>query len=320
MGTAPVRLRRRRAGAPITTCGSLSLGRELREHHAALVPPEVHQEGRRESIARPARWPGETANVVKGDEMSGGMSVGDALNSVLRPVVSSSTAEEVAQQIASIISDGYLKPGDKLPSEHEFALRLNVSRSTIREAKQALAGQGLIQLRGSRGAFVSGHVIARSAINRVIEELSSSMESDLYEARRVVEGAAAALGAARASAADLKGLEKLLAEIKGQSSGGAGPPAAHLRFHIALVETSHNQVLVGLYTQIAHLIENHLGPSYSIIADPASEITSHRQLLKALRSRDPDVAASAMRSHLDDVEELRQRAIRGEISGFPLEP
>jgi GntR family transcriptional repressor for pyruvate dehydrogenase complex len=251
--------------------------------------------------------------------MNGGLPGGDSLEAVLRPVIAFSTADEVAQQIGRIISDGYLKPGDKLPSEQEFARRLNVARSTIREAKQALAGQGLIELRGSRGAFVSGHVIARSAINRAIEELSSSVESDLYEARRIVEGAAAALGATRASAADLKGLEKLLVEIKEQSSSGSAPPAGHLRFHIALVETSHNQVLVGLYTQIAHLIENHLGPSYRFISEPTSEIASHRELLKALRGGDPDVAASAMRSHLDDVETRRQRAIRGELSGFSME-
>lgn len=251
-------------------------------------------------------------------------STGGSLDTVLRPVRPSSSAEEVAQQIARIIADGYLAPGDKLPSEHEFARGLSVARSTIREAKQALAGQGLIQLRGSRGAFVSGHVMARSAMNKAIEELSSSMESDLYEARRIVEGAAAALGATRASTADLKGLTKLLAEIrqeiKAESSKGSGPPAAHLRFHIALVETSHNQVLVGLYTQIAHLVQNHLSPSYPLISDPASEIASHHELLKALRSRDPDTAASAMRAHLDDVENRRQRAIRGELHGLPLEP
>ena len=82
------------------------------------------------------------------------------------------------QQLERFISEGLLKPGDQLPAELELARGLGVSRSTVREAKRALAGRGLVELRGARGAFVSEEVAARSALARALNDLASSVESD----------------------------------------------------------------------------------------------------------------------------------------------
>lgn len=236
----------------------------------------------------------------------------------LRPIASLSTAGEVAQQLERFITDGNLKPGDQLPAEAELARALNVARSTVREAKHALVGRGLVELRGTRGAFVAAGIAERSAVAAAVEKLSSSVGADLYEARRVLEAAAAEFAATRASHEDLDGLMHLLEDIEAESPAG-GDRALHLRFHSALVEASKNQVLVALYAQIAHIIQHHHGPYYRQIADASVEIKSHRALLEAVRSGDPQLAADAMRSHLDDVELLRQSAIRGGLDHFDLE-
>lgn len=72
--------------------------------------------------------------------------------------------DEISAQVRSMVADGRLKPGDRLPSERELAPRLQVSRNTLREALRTLEHAGLIEMRkgASGGAFVrtgSGGVI-----------------------------------------------------------------------------------------------------------------------------------------------------------------
>ena len=43
-------------------------------------------------------------------------------------------ANQVADQLMSLIADGQLKPGDRLPSEVELMKQFQVGRNSIREA------------------------------------------------------------------------------------------------------------------------------------------------------------------------------------------
>ena len=72
------------------------------------------------------------------------------------PVAPQRIFQEVADQLRRVISEGKLKPGDKLPPERELAGLFGVSRNTMREALRALELSGLIELKlGARGgAFV----------------------------------------------------------------------------------------------------------------------------------------------------------------------
>ena len=142
----------------------------------------------------------------------------------------------------------------------------------------------------------------------------------LYEARSVIEGAAAAFAAARATAADLQALDALLDSIEQEPADSTAISAVHLQFHFGIVAAGKNQVLSALYAQIVQIIEQHHGPLYRLIMDRAHEIKSHRALLEAVETGNPEIAAGAMRAHLEDVEETRQNAIRGGLSHSVLEP
>ena len=58
---------------------------------------------------------------------------------------------QVAEQLSSFISDGALKPGERLPSERDLASRFGVSRPTVREAMIALEIAGLVEIRSGSG-------------------------------------------------------------------------------------------------------------------------------------------------------------------------
>ncbi|HID63974.1 MAG TPA: GntR family transcriptional regulator [Anaerolineae bacterium] len=72
----------------------------------------------------------------------------------IRPVVRSTLVRSVAARLVSLIVKGTFKPGDRLPSERQLARKLQVGRSTIREALQSLALMNLVDIQPGRGTFV----------------------------------------------------------------------------------------------------------------------------------------------------------------------
>ncbi len=73
----------------------------------------------------------------------------------IQPVARSTLVRSVVNKLIALIvrSDAY-KPGDRLPSERDLANRLQVGRSTIREALQSIAMMDLIDIQPGRGTFV----------------------------------------------------------------------------------------------------------------------------------------------------------------------
>ena len=61
---------------------------------------------------------------------------------------------EIVKQLRAMISADELKSGDKIPSERELSERLNVGRSSVREALRALELLGLIETRRGEGTFI----------------------------------------------------------------------------------------------------------------------------------------------------------------------
>ena len=66
-----------------------------------------------------------------------------------------------------------IEPGGKLPSEPELALKLGVSRATLREAMRAFEEQGLIRRRQGVGTFVVRHQQVIDAGVEVLESIES---------------------------------------------------------------------------------------------------------------------------------------------------
>ena len=59
------------------------------------------------------------------------------------------------QQFSSLIRQGALKPGERLPSERVLAEQLQVSRSSVREAIRSLELQGLVVSKRGSGTFIN---------------------------------------------------------------------------------------------------------------------------------------------------------------------
>jgi DNA-binding FadR family transcriptional regulator len=79
----------------------------------------------------------------------------------LGPLKASQLYERIADRIAGEIRMGLLRPGERLPSERDLAQRLEVGRSSVREAIAALQVHGVIETRPGSGSFVAADAVER---------------------------------------------------------------------------------------------------------------------------------------------------------------
>ena len=85
----------------------------------------------------------------------------------MRLVVDAAAAEppyeQVRQQVAALVSDGTLRPGDRLPTVRRLAEDLELAVNTVARAYRELEQSGVIETRGRAGSFVTGDQVLRSA-------------------------------------------------------------------------------------------------------------------------------------------------------------
>src|SRR2546427_9440852 len=137
----------------------------------------------------------------------------------LGPIKSTRIYEEIVRQVKQLIAEGRLKSGDRLPPERDLAEKFMVSRTSVREALRALQSRGLIDIRAGEGAFVRD-----VSVETLIEPLAlvilphREAVGELFEARRILEPAIAALAARRATREEVGEMEGILEE---QARAGA---------------------------------------------------------------------------------------------------
>ncbi len=62
---------------------------------------------------------------------------------------------QLEKQISSMIKAGNLKPGDKLLPERDLAVKLGISRGTVKKAYEELARDGVVEIIQGKGSFIA---------------------------------------------------------------------------------------------------------------------------------------------------------------------
>ncbi|MEP9402386.1 FadR/GntR family transcriptional regulator [Sphingomonas sp. VNH70] len=206
---------------------------------------------------------------------------------------------QVCDQISAAIVRGEYPVGKRLPAERELAELYGVSRPTVREGMIALEMQGVIESRHGSGIYVIG------LPGEVAPDLDVGA-FELAEARRLVEGEAAALATTLIDEDGLAALERALDDMAGPDEVLA--MAADREFHLTIARATGNGVLiatVNMYWDMrdrSPLARRIFSRSKSCSMEP--RIREHRLIIDAMRRRDPNAARQAMRNHLDRVIDL----------------
>jgi DNA-binding FadR family transcriptional regulator len=200
-------------------------------------------------------------------------------------------ATQVADQLRALIQDGVYRVGQRLPTEPELMTRLGVGRSTVREAVQALAHVGVLEVRQGSGTFVRALPCEAQALTR---RLQVGHLVEIHEARMAVEVALARLAAQRRNEDDLQAMRVALAERERRR---VVPPLdvtgfveADLRFHLAIARASGNRVLAELYDLLTARLRPSLLAQVQIHGTSAELAQLHADLLAALERGDAEAA------------------------------
>ena len=208
----------------------------------------------------------------------------------------------IVDQIKSLLRDGRLQPGDRLPSERDLCEQFGVSRVTVREALRILETSGLITIKvGARGgAFVatptSDHVGAGLA---ELVSLSPLTAEEVTEARLVFELGIVPLVVKRATASDIAALRTMTDEHATMLKQGRYTMEMSADFHTAVAACTHNNA-------IKMLVQSFHGPLLmSLLAAKTAAPLMGRQgsqehvaLIDAIEARDVEKAEKIMRTHL----------------------
>lgn len=221
------------------------------------------------------------------------------------PIRSTRIYEEIVRQVKAMIAEGRLKGGDRLPPERELAEKFVVSRTSVREALRALESLGLVEIRAGEGTFVR-----EVSIEQLVEPLALLIVSqrealgELFEARRLLEPALAALAAERATPEDVQEMERILEEQAREVEGGRTGLAQDARFHAALGAAAHNRAITRIAHAVIDLLAQSREESLNTPGRPTRSHEDHRRILAAVARRDAAAARQAMLEHLEAVETL----------------
>src|SRR5512139_3646861 len=127
---------------------------------------------------------------------------------MFKPIKHVKVSDEIVDQIRNLISQGKLKPGDRLLPERELIRKFDVSRPSLREALNSLITMGFLEIKGKR-TFIKS-VASESMQNPLSLMIKADTQKifDLIEVRKALEAWAAFLAAQRATEEDIKRLEE----------------------------------------------------------------------------------------------------------------
>lgn len=228
----------------------------------------------------------------------------------MQRIQSKKLSDVIMEQLETMIIDGSLLPGQKLPPERELAEQFAVSRPSLREAIQKLEAKDLLYRRQGGGTFVKRRLTA-VVTDPLLELIANRPETqfDLLEFRHALEGMAAYYAALRGEVQDDEALKDALARIGDvRNSTDKAPEAEALTgFYLIMAQASHNVVLLHVMRSLQGLLQENIRCNLEMLAmrpEVTEVIDKQRQdILSAIEGRDPEAARQASNEHLAFIED-----------------
>ena len=221
---------------------------------------------------------------------------------LFREIAYKNPSDLIIGQLRTLISNGSLRPGDKLPSERELSQQFSTGRGYIRKAIQTLEFYGILKTHPQRGTFVSslGVKSLEGLISNILRIEGNDFKS-LIETRRILETQTAALAALRATDQDIAMLEQAHMEFCQQVEAGISGLEEDLLFHLKISECSRNSVLSSLIGMITPGLLQMSRDLHTCDQGRYREaFLEHERILSAIKARDQVEAKRAMREHMNN--------------------
>jgi GntR family transcriptional regulator, galactonate operon transcriptional repressor len=209
--------------------------------------------------------------------------------------------DRVVSTLGRAIANGDYDVGSVLPREQDLEVRLNAGRGVVREAVKILATKGLVTVGPRHGTRIQARQNWNYLDREVLAWLGGSQQDHslllaLEETRRIIEPAAAALAAERATAAERQTIMDAYATMEKYSDDLAVATQADRVFHLAILDATHNPVLGSFRSGLEAILH-----TVFAVAMPglAPNLPNHIAVADAIERRDAHGAYAAMELLLD---------------------
>jgi GntR family transcriptional repressor for pyruvate dehydrogenase complex len=206
--------------------------------------------------------------------------------------------EQVADRLREFIDTSDMQPGDKLSNVRDLAAELQVGRSSIREAINALRAQGIVEVRHGDGIYLLQRpedVIASLAAQLVETHVDHPY---IWEIRQGLETQSARLAAVHATVDDLDELDASLAQMRDEIEAGGAGLDGDRRFHLGVAVAAHNPLLLEMLRGLRVALDRTSETSLTRPGQPARSLQDHQGIVTAIRARESTDAANRMLAHL----------------------
>ena len=226
-------------------------------------------------------------------------------------------ALELVESLGDRIRAGQLQTGDKLPTEAAIMGEFEVSRTVVREAISKLQAAGLVETRHGIGTFVLGHGDAASFRIPSTQVATVNDVISVLELRIAVETESAALAAIRRTPANVTSLRSALDAFTSALEEGRDAVGPDYQFHLEIARATQNPRFADLMATLGGTMIPRARLEATPTPSPASQEylrrvnLEHESILVAIERQDPDAARAAMRTHLANSKERRQRIAAG---------
>jgi DNA-binding FadR family transcriptional regulator len=212
-----------------------------------------------------------------------------------------SRAEALARRLEEEILEQPIPPGERLGTKSDLKQRFGVAAGTLNEAVRLLEMRSLVELRpGPGGGVFVASPSPRVRLSHLILGFKggTSTIADSLAVRNSLEYLVAEDAARHHTKADLRDLERILADL----AAAADDPASFLRanwaLHRRMVEISPNMLLRSLYTTLLDYVESEIEEvAPDEVFQASGNVKVHRDLVAAIASRDQARVRKAIERH-----------------------
>jgi DNA-binding FadR family transcriptional regulator len=225
------------------------------------------------------------------------------LKNLLQEVQVEKVSDKIVEQLQSLIKEGSIAPGEKLPSERELIQLLGVGRSSLREALNKLETLGYVEIKKRKGIFVKSlnTMVDFDPLKQLLKEDNDKV-FQLYGVRADIEGGNAYRAALSWNSESLAEIERCLSAFGSVGSGYKFSWQSDLDFHVAVAKATRNLFRLHVILSIDQFSKEYIRPFLISFAENEGVrqliAEQHLAIYEAIKAREPHTAADTMREHL----------------------
>lgn len=207
--------------------------------------------------------------------------------------------QKAIEYIFSLVREGKLIIGSKLPSERDMAMKLGIGRNSTREAMCILRGMGLIESIHGSGNYISRD--CGKSIKHIVSAmlaLGSVTKKDFFEFKKVVSKAVSLFIMDSHFTEESKVyVEQILSEME------TADPVTFVKldqqFHKAMIHATGNPLFIMIMEPISEVFLESVQEAMEKADDETRKILYdvHKNIYKSVCAKDGDACSKYMSAH-----------------------